>query len=118
MVTADVLNTARDAAEELRRRGELERAQAIETLVAAAAATATPLPPAAAGETVDIFGVDGRTLRRWVQEGRYAEYRVGPLPIPRELVEEYVRRARTSLDLDVIPDDEAALLIADGRQAT
>jgi hypothetical protein len=35
--------------------------------------------------------------------------------VPREAVADYVQRARRSLDLDVLSDDEAARLVAEGR---
>ena len=117
MVTDDVLKLARRAAADLRRRGEPERAGAIEALLEAVSANGPPISePVSDGTAADLLGVDGRTLRRWVQEGEYTRYRVGPLPIPAEIVREYVRRAQASLDLEAIPDDEAARLIAEGRQ--
>jgi hypothetical protein len=112
--TVDIVRTI---AAELRRRGEEERAAAVETVLHAAL-LASPSPPTAAdqGAMADLVGVDGQTLRRWVEEGRYTGYRAGPLAVPREIVEEYVRRARTSLDLDSVPDEEAARLVAEGRR--
>jgi excisionase family DNA binding protein len=116
MVTEQTLASARDTAAELRRHGETERAEAIEALIEAASGDVTPAPDQAGPEIADLLGVDGPTLRTWVQEGRFAGYRAGNLMIPREVVEEYVRRARTSLDLEVISDEEAARLVAEGRR--
>jgi hypothetical protein len=45
-------------------------------------------------------------------------YPVGrTIVIPSETVAEYVGRARSSLDLDDIPTDEVARLVAEGRRA-
>jgi hypothetical protein len=117
MVTREQLAIARLAADELRRRGEAERAQAIDALVEAATSTGPATVATDDDEdAADIVGIDGQTLRRWLREGRYHAYRVGPLRIPVTVVEEYVRRARGSLDLEAISDEDAAHLVADGRQ--
>ena len=117
MLTDDVLKLARRTAEDLRWRGEPERAGAIEALLEAVSADRAPMSePVSDSTAADLLGVDGQTLRQWVQEGEHERYRVGPIPIPTEIVQEYVRRARMSLDLEAIPDGEAARLVAKGRQ--
>ena len=67
-------------------------------------------------EVADLLGAGGQTIRNL--DGRMAGYRVGRgIVVPREMVTEYVGRARSSLDLDDIPPDEAARLVAEGRRA-
>jgi excisionase family DNA binding protein len=117
MVTTELLELARSAADELRQRGEFDRAKAIETLVDAAREDAIPsldlLTSTAAG---DLLGVTGQTIKNWVQQGKLAGYRVGSrIMVPKEVVAEYVRRARGSLDLDEVSDDEAARLVQEGQ---
>lgn len=71
-----------------------------------------PLAPVAG----NLIGATGCTIKQWVSSGIPA-YRVGDrISIPRETVEEYVRRARTSLDLDELSDEEATALVREGRQ--
>ncbi len=68
-------------------------------------------------EAGDLLGASGQTIGDLVRDGRLVEYRVGErIVIPREMVAEYVGRARSSLDLDDIPPDEAARLVAEGRR--
>lgn len=106
MVTEQTLAIARETVAELRRRGQSARADAVAGQQAAGT-----------GETADLFGVDGPTLKRWVAEGRCAGYRVGELlTVPREIVEEYVRRAASSLDLEDVSDEEAARVVEEGRR--
>src|SRR5215208_900306 len=111
MLTGDTLEIARETAAELRRRGETERATAIEALIEAAVPPAAP----AAGDdrTADLVGVDGATLRRWLREGRYNAYRIGPVLVPVEIVAAYARRAGASLDLEAVSDEEAVHLVAE-----
>ncbi len=124
MVTAQTIKVALAAADELRQRGEIERAQAIDTIVEAVrtanganGASVAPEPVAEDMERVgQLYGVSGQTLKQWVEEGRYTRYQVGRLPIRRETVEEYVRRAGPSLDLEEVSDEEAAQLVAEGRE--
>jgi excisionase family DNA binding protein len=123
MITEQTIREAEEIANELRQRGEVGRAQTIETLVEAArtgnganGASQAPEPVAEDTEQVgDLFSVSGPTLKKWVEEGRYASYRVGKFSIPRELVEEYVRRSGPSLDLEDFTPEEAARLVAEGR---
>lgn len=113
MITEQTINEARSAVEDLRRRGEPDRARAIEAIIDAVHEGMSPrLAPEQIG---DLIGVDGRTLRQWVQEGRYQAYRAGTLIVSSDTVANYVRRAGPSLDLDVISDDDAAQLVAEGR---
>ncbi len=120
MVTAQTIKVALAAADELRQRGEIERAQAINTIVEAVrtgnGASSAPEPATEDTERVgDLYGVPGPTLKKWVEEGRYTSYRVGKFSVPRESVEEYVRLAGPSLDLEEISDEEAAELVAEER---
>ena len=64
----------------------------------------------------NIVGVSGQRIKRWARRHDLAGYRVGEsIMVPKETVAEYVRRAGASLDLEEIPDDEAARLVAEGR---
>jgi excisionase family DNA binding protein len=117
MISERARELARAAAAELRQHGQDDRAEAIEALVEATRDESIPaldfLTTTRAGE---LLGVSGQTIKNWVRDGHLAGYRVGGrIVIPREAVEEYVRRARGSLDLEEIPDDEAAALVAEGR---
>jgi excisionase family DNA binding protein len=65
-----------------------------------------------------VLGVSGQTIKNWVRQGQLQGYRVGGrIMVPKDMLAEYVRRARGSLDLDVISDEEAARLAKDGRRA-
>lgn len=113
MITEQTIKQARTAAAELRRAGDADGAMAIEALIDAVGEGASSrLAPEQIG---DLVGVDGSTLKQWVQEGRYQAYRAGALIVSRDTVEDYVRRAGPSLDLEVISDDDAARLVAEGR---
>jgi excisionase family DNA binding protein len=117
VISEDTLQTARQTARELRQRGEHERATAIEALVDAAREDALPsldlLTSTQAGE---LLGVSGQTVKNWVHQRHLSGYRVGGrIMVPAEAVKEYVRRARQSLELEVIPDEEAARLVEGGR---
>lgn len=117
MISEQTINVAKSAAAELRERGEQERAQAIEALIDAVTNGMAPRPDQPAMDQVgDLVGATGPMLKKWVQEGRFSAYRAGKFVIPKELVEEYVRRAGPSLDLEEIPDEEAARLVAEGRK--
>ena len=122
MVTAQTIKVAQAAANELRQRGEAERAQAIETLVEAVRnGNGNGMPPVTEPAVEDteqvgqLYGVSGPTLKKWVEEGRYTSYQVGRLPIRRETVEEYVRRGGPSLDLEEVSDEEAVRLVNEER---
>lgn len=114
MLTGETLKLARSTAAELRRRGEDERAAAIETLIEAAG-TPEPPPPPGGEQAIDLVGVGGASLRRWVREGEHTAYRVGSVPVPADIIAAYVRRASDSLDLEPLADEEAADLVAEGR---
>ena len=69
-------------------------------------------------EAGDLLGTSGQTIREWMRDRQIAEYRVGGrIMVPRGTVAAYVGRARSSLDLDDIPPDEAARLVDEGRRA-
>jgi hypothetical protein len=119
VISEQTIDVAKSAAAELRERGEQERAQAIEALIDAVRESMAPRRDQPATETEqvgDLVGATGPMLKKWVQEGRFSAYRAGKFVIPKELVEEYVRRAGPSLDLEEIPDEEAARLVAEGRK--
>lgn len=75
----------------------------------------TLLANATKERSLDLSGLNGQALKKLVQEGGYTSYRVGKLPILRETVEEYIRRAGPSLDLEEVSDEEAAQLVAEDR---
>lgn len=118
MITEQTIKEARSAVEELRQRGESERARAIEALIDAVREDAVPsLDLLTTNQTGNLLGVTGQTIKNWVREGRLAGYRVGSrIMIPKAVVEAYVRRAGPSLDLEDIDADEAARLVAEGRK--
>jgi excisionase family DNA binding protein len=118
MVTQETLRLARTAAEESRQRGEYDRAKAIDALVEASRDEALPtLGVVTSSEAGDVLGVTGQTIKNWVRQGRLAGYRVGGrIMIPKEALADYVCRARGSLDLDDVSDEEAADLVAEGRK--
>jgi hypothetical protein len=122
MITEQTIKDAEAIADELRQRGEPGRARAIDTIVEAVrnghgnGTSSTTEPVAEDTERVgDLFSVSGPVLKKWVEEGRYTSYRVGNFSIPRELVEEYVRRSGSSLELEDFTPEEAARLVAEGR---
>ena len=118
MITEQTLTAARAAADDLRQRGEIERAAAIEALVDAAKPEALPaLDLLTTGQAGELLGVTGQTIKNWVRAGRLTGYRVGGrIMLPREAVVAYVQQARQSLDLDELSDKEAARLVAEGRR--
>jgi len=118
MISQNTLEIAQRTVEELRRRGEHEQAQAIEALVEASRDETLPsldlLTSTKAGE---LLGVSGQTIKNWVRQGRLQGYRVGGrIMVPKEIVADYVRRARQSLELAVLSDEEAAQLVEEGRR--
>lgn len=117
MITEETLEIVKKTADDLRQRGENERAQAIEALVQAVGEEAVPsLDLLTTTEAGDVLGVTGQTIKNWVRRGRLVGYRVGGrIMVPKETVVDYVRRARESLDLEEISDAEAARLVAEGR---
>jgi excisionase family DNA binding protein len=120
MVTQETLRLARTAAEELRQRGEFDRAKAIDALVEASRDEALPaLDVVTSSAAGDVLGVTGQTIKNWVRQRRLAGYRVGGrIMVPKEALADYVCRARTALDLDDVSDQEAADLVAEGRKGT
>lgn len=117
MITERTLMAARQAATDLRQRGEVEWAAAIEALVEAARDEAVPaLDLLTSSEAGDLLGVTGQTIKNWVRAGHLTGFRVGGrIMVPKESVAAYARQARTSLDLDEVSDEEAARLVAEGR---
>jgi hypothetical protein len=118
MALDQAIQVAQATAEELRRRGEEEQAKAIEELVHAVREDLPGTAKAPApGHVADVLGASGQMLKSWVEEGRVTDFTVGGrLTIPKEIVEEYVRRAGASLDLEDFSDEEAAALVAEGRR--
>ena len=119
MISEETLQIARRTAEELRQRGGDERAQAIEALVDAAQQDTLPsLDLLTTTEAGNVLGVSGQTIKNWVRQGQLQGYQVGSrIMVPKETVAEYVRRARGSLELDVISDEDAASLVDEGRRS-
>lgn len=117
MITERTIKTAEATAQELRERGEPDRAEAIEALVEAVREDALPsLDLLTTTQTGNVLGVTGQTIKNWVREGRFTGYRVGSrIMIPKEVVEEYVRRAGPSLELEDLSDEESARLVTEGR---
>lgn len=112
MITEETLQVARRTAADLHRRGEHDSARAVEALVEVVCDKAIPsldlLTTTQAGR---VLGVTGQTIKNWVQEGHLAGVRVGGrIMVARDAVAGYVRRARQSLDLDVISDATARLV--------
>ena len=117
MISREMLQIAKRTAEELRLRGEHEWAEEIEALLEAAHEEPVPsLDLLTSTQAGDLLGVTGQTIKNWVRHGHLVGYRVGGrIMIPKEVITEYVRRARESLDLEEISDTEAARLVEDGR---
>lgn len=118
MIAEQTIRIAQDTAEELRQRGEDNRARAVEALVHAVRDEAMPtLDLLTSTQAGDLFGVSGQTIKNWVREGRLSGYRIGGrIMIPKDVVADYVRRSKRSLDLDDLSDVEAAALVAEGRE--
>lgn len=117
MVTEATRIMAERMVEDLRRRGEVEPAEVIEALMREAEGTSRTLDLLTSTQAGELLGVTGQTIKNWVREGSLDGYRIGGrIMIPRQIVEDYVARARTSLDLEEFSDDEAARLVAEGRR--
>lgn len=118
MITQETIRLAKTTADELRERGERERAQAIDALVEAARdETVERLDLLTSREAGELLGVSGQTIKNWVKQGQLRGFRVGGrIMIPRDLVAGNVRRARGALDLEEVSDEEAARLVAEGRR--
>src|SRR3982751_198036 len=108
MITQEMLNRAKAAADDLRRQGEVERASAIDALIKAARDDAVPaLDLLTSTQAGDLLGVSGQTIKNWVRQGRLVGYRVGGrIMVPKEVLAEYVRRARSLLELDPVSDSD------------
>jgi excisionase family DNA binding protein len=117
VISEDTLQIAQRTAEDLRQRGEYERAGAIQALVEAAREDALPsLDLLTSTEAGELLGVSGQTIKNWVRQRQLQGYRVGGrIMIPKDVVADYVRRARQSLELDALSDEEAADLVKEGR---
>lgn len=118
MISRETLQSARSTAEELRQRGQDERAEAIEALVDAAREDVVPaLDLLTTTEAGGLLNVSGQTIKNWVRQGRLQGYRIGSrIMIPNDVMREYVRQAKESLELDVISDEDAARLVHEGRR--
>jgi excisionase family DNA binding protein len=117
LVSRDTVRIAEETVEQLRLRGENEQARAIQDLIEATRDESPPsldlLTSTQAGE---LLGVSGQTIKNWVRRGHIPAFRVGGrIMVPKDAVVEYVRRAKTSLDLEDVSDDEAARIVAEGR---
>ena len=78
MITTREIDLARQTADDLRRRGESERAKAIDALVAAAAPQALPaLDLLTTTQTGQLIGVSGQTIKNWIRAGKFVGFRVG-----------------------------------------
>ncbi|MGH2354891.1 MAG: helix-turn-helix domain-containing protein [Chloroflexota bacterium] len=117
MVNAQTIDDAKAAAEELRRIGQEDAAQAVLALIDS---VRTAPPPQndllTTTEAGNVFGVTGQTIKNWVRDERLAGYRIGGrIMLPRRAVEEYVHQAGASLDFEPLSDEEAAQVVAEGR---
>lgn len=118
MITEETLDTAKAVANELRQQGRDGPARAVEALVAAARDEALPkLDLLTTTEAGQLFGVTAQTIKNWVRDRRISGYRVGGrIMVPRAAVLEYVRQAGASLDLEELSNEEAAAVVAEGRE--
>ena len=117
VVTAKTLKLAQRTADDLRQRGDVAQAKAIETLVKAVGDERLPsLDLLTTSQAGDLLGVTGQTIKNWVRQGRLPAYRVGArIMVSKDVVSDYVRRAGSSLDMEDISDAQAARLVAQGR---
>jgi excisionase family DNA binding protein len=102
----------------LRQSGDEQGARAVDALLREVAGPTVPrLDYYTAPEAGELLGVTGQTIKNWVGQGRIPGYRIGNrIVVPREAVEEYVRQAGASLDLDDLTNDEAASAVEEGRR--
>lgn len=92
MLTERTRAEARAKADELRRRGDLETAAVLETVLREADAGPERLDVLTTTQAADLFGVTGQTIKNWVRAGRLPGYRIGGrIMIPAAAVAEYVR---------------------------
>lgn len=120
MITRQVLTQARAAARDLAAAGKVEEARAVEALINEVGDASLPdLNLLTAPEAGELLGVTGQTIKNWVRASQLPGYRIGGrIMVSREAIEAYVRQARTSLDLDDVPDDEIVHLINEDRAPT
>jgi excisionase family DNA binding protein len=117
MPVDEAIARARGIAGDLRRRGELDGADAIEALIRTVGSGEQPrkrlLTSTQAGQRL---GVTGQTVKNWVKSRQLAGVRMGGrVLVPDAAVDEYLRRAGASLDLEDLADAEAAALVAEDR---
>ena len=68
-------------------------------------------------ETGDLLGVTGQKIKTSGSDEQVTAYRIGDgLVVSRAALEAYVARAGASLDLEEVSDEEAAVLVAEGRR--
>jgi excisionase family DNA binding protein len=116
MLDKSSVAAAKRAIEKLRREGDPEAAAAVDTLLRSASSPVAELDYYTTTEAGNLLRVTGQTIKNWVASGRLPGYRIGSrIVIPKCAVEEYVRRAGASLNLEDLPDDEAAEVVAEGR---
>jgi excisionase family DNA binding protein len=117
MLNERTASEIREVVKRLEKSGDTRGAEAIETLLTAVKKAAVPpLDYYTAPEAGNILGVSGQTIKNWVTQGRLQGYRIGSrIVVPTKAVEEYIRRAGSSLDLDDLTADEAVAVVAEGR---
>ena len=112
-----LLELASAAAEDLRARGDLEKAEAIATLVEPLRATlqgTRDLLTQTEGGT--SAAVPGAVLREWARSEGATSFTVGgAFRLSKETVAGYVAAADKSLDLEPLSDEEAATLVDEDR---
>ncbi len=116
MISRNTLDTAKETARRLRYEGEDGQARAIEALIRAAGEELPSLDLLTSTQAGGLLGVTGQTIKNWVRQGTLSGYRVGGrIMVPRDAIEEYVRRAGGSLHLKELSDDEGGEMTAEGR---
>lgn len=119
MITKDTLEEAREVARELRKVGDQKGAEAIEVLIEATDNELPALDLLTSGQAGNLLGVSAQTIKNWVRRGKLPGYRVGErIMVPRDAVAKYVERAKTSLELEEISDEEAARMVSEGRRGS
>src|SRR5688500_4937778 len=118
MLTEQTVTRARLAADVLRRQGDVEGAEAVEALVRSVDQQVTPMGRLLTSSQAGArLGVTGQTVKNWVRSRTLSGYRLGGrLMIPEPVVEDYIRRAGASLDVDDLSDEEAVELVAEDRR--
>jgi len=116
---ASVVARAQVAIAQLRERGDSTTADVLAELLQALPGheTVPALDVLTTTETGDLIGVTGQTIKNWFKASTFPGYRVGNrIMISRAVVEKYVHRARTSLDIEELSDEAEAELIREGRR--